>query len=150
MFGQSSAPVVVAHNVYSLLDTKGKKKSSKKVWRAVGSAARAARTPAQPRSNDDARARAPRLSSRPADAAQRRAAQDALDKKSGSKKSSKKTVELDEKLWSQTQLSVASWADCDDEDASFDAPAPATDAGASRGSARRRPTLGRANAGLGR
>jgi hypothetical protein len=25
-------------------------------------------------------------------------------------------VELDEKLWSQTQISVASWADCDDDD----------------------------------
>ena len=57
--------------------------------------------------------------------------QDASDKR-GSKKSSKKTVELDEKLWSQTQLSVASWADCDDEDAPFDAPPPSADAGAHR------------------
>ena len=37
-------------------------------------------------------------------------AQDVADKRGGSsKKSSKKTVELDEKLWSQTQLSVSSW-----------------------------------------
>jgi hypothetical protein len=42
MFGQSSAPVVVAHNVYSLLDTKGKKKSSKKVGRAALPTLRAA------------------------------------------------------------------------------------------------------------
>ncbi len=39
-------------------------------------------------------------------------------------------MELDEKLWSQTQISVASWADCDDEDVDeFSAP-PAADAGA--------------------
>jgi hypothetical protein len=49
------------------------------------------------------------------------------DKKSGSKKG-KKTVELDEKLWAQTQLSVSSWADCDDEE-SFDNPQPSADAG---------------------
>ena len=44
------------------------------------------------------------------------------DKKS-TKKTSHKTVELDEKLWSQTQISVASWADCDDDD-DFGGPAP--------------------------
>jgi len=68
-----------------------------------------------------------------ADAPLAAAPQDVVDKRGGSsKKSSKKGVELDEKLWSQTQLSVSSWADCDDEDedAQFDAPEPAGDAGA--------------------
>ena len=41
-------------------------------------------------------------------------------KPSSSSKKSSKSVELDEKLWSQTQISVSSWADCDDEDEGFD------------------------------
>ena len=41
-------------------------------------------------------------------------------KPASSSKKSSKSVELDEKLWSQTQISVASWADCDDEEEGFD------------------------------
>jgi hypothetical protein len=116
--------VVVAHNLYALLDSKKKKKSSK----ARGHEPPPLRTPLWGRGAVSAHA------GRAALTRAGLAPQDAVDTKRGSssKKSSKKTVELDEKLWSQTQLSVASWADCDDEDtdAPFDAPAPSGDAGA--------------------
>jgi len=65
----------------------------------------------------------------PAGLLTRRAPQEEKTEKKSSKKSSHKTVELDEKLWSQTQISVASWADCDEDDFGGAAPGAASRCG---------------------